>query len=42
MNMNGNIFIALLHSREPVGGPLLVVAHCDTLLRVAETAPNRR
>jgi hypothetical protein len=26
MNMNGNIFIALLHSREPVGGPLLVVA----------------
>ena len=27
MNMNGNIFIALLHSREPVGGPLLVVAH---------------
>jgi hypothetical protein len=26
MNMNGNIFIALLHSRVPVGGPLLVVA----------------
>jgi hypothetical protein len=26
MNMNSNIFIAHLHSREPVGGPLLVVA----------------
>ena len=24
--MNGNIFIALLHSGEPVDGPLLVVA----------------
>jgi hypothetical protein len=30
MNMPGNIFIAPLHSREPVGGPLLVVAHCDS------------
>ena len=31
MNMNGNIFIALLHSREPVGGPLLVVAQSASL-----------
>ena len=34
--MNGNIFIALLHSREPVGGPLLVVALSDAQLPRAE------
>lgn len=33
MNTNGNLFIALLHSREPVGGPLLVVAHCASAAR---------
>ena len=42
MNMNGNIFIALLHSREPVGGPLLVVAHCDTPRFSLEAVGTRR
>jgi hypothetical protein len=37
MNMNGNIFIALLHSHEPAGAPLLVVAPSASPLLVLPT-----
>jgi hypothetical protein len=41
MNMNGNIFIALLHSREPVGGPLLVVAKTEVRSRTEMSATTK-
>jgi hypothetical protein len=41
MNMNGNIFIALLRSREPVGGPSRIAIALGSSYRAAPRRPLR-
>ena len=38
MNRNGNIFTPLLHPREPVDGPLLVIAQTTSAGRHGRSA----
>ena len=41
MNMDGNTFIALLHSREPVGGPLGLSRKAEVRSRTEMSATTK-